>query len=880
VKRIALILSALALLAAALVFKLDQYRARAARVGRVSVNPARVYDVSPPLAALQLRGPAIESTECEQGCGVSPAAAEVEADVQTPETPRPHAVPAGSEAVEQKRQGSRPAALLLESFDGHGYGQVGPQGTGAGNNPSDNSLAVGPNHIVETVNSRIAIYTRKGAVFDRTGTVLFGPISTNVLFSGFGGECERAPNGDAVVRYDQLAERWLYVMPLFRRAPSAPGQPPGKYGMCYALSTGANPMGPYHRYYFERELFPDYPRPAIWPDGYYIPTSTGDNVIEKHACVLDRTRMLVGGPATEQCIIIQDVNFLNNADIDGPGLPPPGAPNIMMAAGGTQLRQDFEDDGIYAWNFHVDWENPSNTKVTGPLKIAVAPYNYLCNGQLTRCVPQPGTDVRLDAQGDKIMQRLVYRNIAGRESIVAVHSVNTSAGAGGVRWYEFRLDRQRNPVLYQQGTFAPDSFYRWMASPGMDRQGNIGIGFSYGGTPHFPGQRFAGRLADDTLGRLTFHETILVEGQASQSPAFRWEDYTQLSMDPVDDCTFWYVGDYLKAGAPSYTTRIGAFRLPGCLRGSVSGTSYFDVNHNGFREPNEPGLVNWQVDYASVRRPQDRLPPVAGRLTTDARGDFQIELPADPAYANPSYTFSVRTPTQRAWTRSSTGMAHTSRGPLAMIAGSYTITLRDRDVATHVSFGHICTVPNTGGSPPTHWSAESGQAILARNDQQPAELPARGARGGGRGRGRGGADAGWRTLLNNTRFLARANGSQFIVLPGPFEAAYAPLRAWLNEPAGTNAAHALSIQLAAATLNAAYGSQSGTATVMDPVTREWTTIAVLLNRVSGFIAEHPNTTGSSADRRTAEAYRTVLDALNRNSAQVTPPAPDGCPAAF
>jgi hypothetical protein len=295
-----------------------------------------------------------------------------------------------------------------------------------------------------------------------------------------------------------------------------------------------------------------------------VGTSTGDDVIQKHACVVDRARMLRGEPATEQCVIIDSVNFLNPADLEGKQLPPSGAPNIVLASGGTQLQKILQDDGIYAWKFHVDWADPAKTRFDGPTKIAVAPYDYLCGGQLTRCVPQPGTDMRLDAQGDKLMSRVVYRRLDGREMIVATHSVNTSAGGGGVRWYELRLDAARTPRLYQQGTYAPDSFYRWMASPATDRRGNIGIGYSFGGTPHFAGQRFAARLADDPTGLLTLREAVLVEGDGVQTNTFRWEDYTQTAVDPSDDCTIWYVGDYVRAGAPSYSTRIGAFRLPGC----------------------------------------------------------------------------------------------------------------------------------------------------------------------------------------------------------------------------------------------------------------------------------------------------------------------------
>jgi predicted metalloprotease with PDZ domain len=530
-------------------------------------------------------------------------------------------------AVEQVTPGTRPPAAIVESFDGLGVGFVGPHGPSTGRNPSDNSLAVGPDHVFQIVNSRMAIFTKKGKKFDITGRVLYGAVPTNTLFRGFGGQCEARNNGDAVVRYDQIADRWLVVMPIFRRGPERPDQPgpwtagataylsppgvagqpgaavalfvpppvppespappagavppgqpagqpgqaaqppqeKGPYSMCYAVSASPDPLGAYYRYEFLRPLFPDYPRPAIWPDGYYVPTSTGDDVIQKHACVADRARMLEGGPATEQCIVIDGVNFLNNADLDGRRLPPAGAPNIMMATGGTQLQSDFDDDGIHVWRFHVDWKNPAGTRLIGPEKVAVAPYRYLCDGQLTNCVPQPGVERKLDAQGDKIMQRLVYRNVNGREMIVAVHSVNTEAGGGGVRWYEFRIDKSRAVRLHQQGTYAPDGFYRWMASPAIDRRGNIGIGYSFGGTPHFAGQRFAARLVDDPPGVLTLREAVLVEGEAAQTNTMRWEDYSQTAIDPSDDCTIWYVGDYYRKDATNYSTRIGAFRLPGCV---------------------------------------------------------------------------------------------------------------------------------------------------------------------------------------------------------------------------------------------------------------------------------------------------------------------------
>jgi hypothetical protein len=536
-------------------------------VTRTTVVKNAVHDLSPALSVLRsIANPTATSSECDNvhnHCGTSPEAEDAdpdEADTNANIAPDPAIIESGA-SIEQKRQGSRDAVPLIESFDGLGEGFVGPQGTAATRNPSDNSLAVGPDHIVQIVNSRMAVYAKKGNRYDTTGKVLYGPVITNTIFSGFGGQCELRTSGDAVVRYDQLANRWLYVLPIFRRPPD---DPQGPYSMCYAVSQGPNPLGPYYRYEFKRPLFPDYPRPAIWPDGYYVPTSVGDNVIQKQACVADRKKMLLGLPATEQCVFIDGVNFLNNADIDGQAMPPAGAPNIMLAAGGTQLHDHFADDGLYVFKFHVDWVDPSKTAVSPVRKITVAPYNYLCNGQLTKCVPQPGTDVRLDAQGDKLMQRLVYRRIGHDEWIAGLHSVDTKGGGGGVRWYELKLDKKREPQLYQQGTYAPDGFYRWMPSIGIDRNGDIGIGYSFGGDPNFPGQRFAARLAKDPKGVLTYKEAVLAAGQASQTSSLRWEDYTTTAMDPSDDCTFWYVGDYIKAAGQSYSTRIGAFRLPIC----------------------------------------------------------------------------------------------------------------------------------------------------------------------------------------------------------------------------------------------------------------------------------------------------------------------------
>jgi hypothetical protein len=748
----------------------------------VEVHRAARHDVSQPLATLRATEASPVELDCAStptGCGTSPS--KIAADPDDPDDPDaapqgrgapnppppPPPIPPAGQAVEQTKQGTRPAAVVIASFDGVGFGFNGPQGAGRGGNPSDNSLAIGPNHIVQTTNGNgIAIYSKKGEMFDTTGKVLYGAVPSKSIFKGFGGACEAANFGDVVVRYDQLADRWLYVMPIFQKIPNRPEEP---YSMCYALSEGPDPMGSYYRYEFRRSLFPDYPRPAIWPDGYYTPSSTGDTVIQKHDCIVDRTAMLKGKEATEQCLIIDGVNFLNNADIDGQTLPPSGAPNIMMAAGGTQLKEIFEDDGIYAWKVHVDWENPKNTAATGPTKIPVAPYHYLCNGQLTNCVPQPDSTVRLDAQGDKLMQRLVYRKFADHESIVAVHSINSAAKGGGVRWYEFRTNAKGDPTLYQQGTYAPDEFYRWMASPGMDHVGNIGIGYSFGGTPNFAGQRFAARLVNDPLGQLSVHETVLVNGEGAQPRSLRWEDYAELAMDPSDDCTFWYVGDYYKSAATNYTTRIGAFRLPGCLHKSVSGFAYFDLNHDGKRDLGEPGMSGVEIHYAGT---------VSGKVTTGENGNFAATLPADPIYEVPTYTISEQGSTRAGWAQ--TGKA-------------LTVNITDPAATSSLNFGNVCTGPNHGGDTPKFWTSGRAKGVLNQHDPD------------------------WRKLLAGTVHLE---------LPDKPAAAYAQFQKWLAKPS-------LQTELAALALNTAFGTQDGKVTVHDPVANDWPSINALIKRVSG-----------------------------------------------
>lgn len=551
--------SAYLMASAALLTAWPLLAAQADRPKPVGIAPAAAYDTSPPLAKMIADAPpplTLEQMEERRAARRKAYREKHPGEEHEPKAPpepvSPPPVVAAATAVEQTAPGSRPALALKTSFDGLGAGFAGPRGETHARNPSDNSLAVGPGRIVQVVNSGFAIYAKNGHVLE-------GPLPARTIFAGFPGECGKVDFGDVVVRYDQIAKRWVFILPIFNR-------PDGEknYAVCYAVSADSNVLGRYHRYEFTRSLFPDYPRPGVWPDGYYLGTSSGDTVIQKSLCVAERSAMLKGQPAREQCSVIDGVNFLNPADIEGTQLPPRGAPNLVLAAGGTQLKGIYDSQSIHYYKFHVDWAHPAQSMVGGPFTVAVAPYHYLCNGQLTSCVPQPGTKQRLDAQGDKLMQRVVYRRRGNQQSIVAAHSVNTAGGGGGVRWYEFQVGGDGALRLSQQGTFAPKGGFRWLPSISMDHVGDIVVGYSFGDSTDYVGQRLTGRLARDKKGEMTLGETVLAKGAAAQTATVRWEDYTTMDVDPADDCTFWYVGDYFKPHAKRYSTRIGSVRLPEC----------------------------------------------------------------------------------------------------------------------------------------------------------------------------------------------------------------------------------------------------------------------------------------------------------------------------
>ena len=431
------------------------------------------------------------------------------------------------------------------TFEGIGDGQYGFT---VEYSPPDTNGAVGATQYIQWVNTYFAVFDK------RNGSLLAGPTAGNALWTGFGGGCEANNDGDPIVTYDKLANRW--VMSQFSVSTTP-------YLQCIAVSVTPDATGSWYRYSFQYSDFDDYPKMGVWPDAYYETFNmfNGNDFVGADACAYNRTAMLSGQAATQVCFQqTSSVGGLLPSDVDGTTAPPSGAPNYML---------DYGADSLNLYKFHVDFNNPSNSTFTGPTVISVAAFTPLCDGGRD-CVPQPLTDTKLDSLADRLMYRLAYRKFSNHESLVVNHSVAVN-NSGGIRWYEIRSPGS-TPVVYQQGTYAPDSNYRWMGSIAMDKIGDVAVGYSIASAAVYPSIAFAGRVPSDPAGVLEA-ETSVIVGSGSQTPNLtRWGDYSAMTVDPIDDCTFWYTQEYILAnGAWNWNTRIVNFQFPGCTSGGYIG---------------------------------------------------------------------------------------------------------------------------------------------------------------------------------------------------------------------------------------------------------------------------------------------------------------------
>ena len=421
-------------------------------------------------------------------------------------------------------------------------------GVGAnGYAPPDPNLAVGPNHIVQIVNVEFAVYSKSGTIFAGY------PKTIGSLFSALGGSCT-GEWGDAIVQYDRAADRWLI---------SQLGSFSAPFAECFAVSRTNDPTGTYNLYaYSFGNNLNDYPKIGVWPtstNSAYTATYNlflnGGPFVGSALCAYDRAAMLGGAasPASICYTITNDAGYLPS-DLDGSTLPPSGSSGVFLT---------FETlSSLRYYRLSPNFANPGSSTLSAPTDIAVASFSEACGGGT--CIPQSGTSQLLDSLGDRPMYRLAYRNFGDHDALVFNHSVAAGSSVG-LRWYELRSPLAGAFTLYQQGTFAPDSTYRWMGSAAMDQAGDIAVGYSASSSSLFPAIRYTGRTPADALGTMRA-ETSLLGGAGSQTGGLsRWGDYTALRIDPSDDCTFWYTNQYQPSnGSFNWATFIGTFKFTNC----------------------------------------------------------------------------------------------------------------------------------------------------------------------------------------------------------------------------------------------------------------------------------------------------------------------------
>ncbi|TQV89263.1 carboxypeptidase regulatory-like domain-containing protein [Aliikangiella coralliicola] len=475
--------------------------------------------------------------------------------------------------------------------------------------PPDTNGDVGPNHYVQSVNTALAVW-------DKQGNQLLAPVALNSLWSGLGGLCESTNRGDPIVLYDSMADRWLISQFAFNDAMTDNRQ-------CIAISQTPDPTQAYYVYDFEFDnvKFNDYPKFGVWQDGYYMSVNQfiGNNYANVAVVAYEREAMLNGASAQQVKIDLTEsfpkLFSILPADHDGVIPAPADSPNYFFAV----LDDWFHEvpaDVIQVFKFVVDWENPASSTFTMAQEMPIAAMDM--NIETSEIVQPNG--VTLDSLRGYAMYRLAYRNMGDYGALVVNHNVDAdSAGQAGIRWYEVRIDNSSGDIsLNQQGTFAPsDGVDRWMGSIAMDAVGNIAVGYNATSNQLHPSVYYTGRLSTDPAGELSQGEGVIVAGTGSQGNVnrSRWADYSSLSVDPSDDCTFWYTNEYYKAAddnTTNWATQIGSFKFPNCTALPT-------------------GFVSGKVIDATTEQPVVNVRVTAGALAThtDADGNYSLRLPVD-----------------------------------------------------------------------------------------------------------------------------------------------------------------------------------------------------------------------------------------------------------
>jgi len=514
-----------------------------------------------------------------------PAALAPHREIPEPIRPPPPDKSGGPETARQTFSGpvlSAPTAAGL-NFDGVG---VGLAGFAPASNPPDTEGRVGATQYVQWNNTSFAVFNKT------TGALIYGPVAGNTLFQSLGGACASHNDGDPVVAYDIMSGRWVLSQFVVGASPSYSHQ-------CVAVSVTQDASGAYYLYDFVTDTtnFVDYPHIGVWPDGYYMTAhvfnAAGTAQVASRVYVFERTQMIQGLAAR---MVQADLSKKSNrfqygflpADLDSLTPPPTGEAAFVLGPDPAFTSRTDSTRVAVTWGATP---TITLTEATVAVGITSAPCDSNTAAQDNRdCVPQPSPAVAtddLDNVSSHYMYRLAYRNFGGspvQESLVVNGTTagGTSTPAhGAIRWFEFRNagNSTATPTSFQAATFDPDSAYRWMGSAAMDKDHNIAIGYSKSYTNVLPSIWINGRLGTDTVNTLGTEAQVQAGAgvQLSTAPGGtagnRWGDYSAMTIDPVDQCTFWYTNEYLKTnGGFNWSTRIATYRFPSCTNAAAWGT--------------------------------------------------------------------------------------------------------------------------------------------------------------------------------------------------------------------------------------------------------------------------------------------------------------------
>lgn len=498
--------------------------------------------------------------------------------------------------------------------------------------PPDMNGDVGPDHYVQAVNSLIRIY-------DKSGKPLLPPFRISTLFAPLGTVCSTRNDGLPVVLYDQLADRWLIsqvcsAFPPFRQM--------------VAISKSGDPTGEYFAYEFvmPNVKINDFPKFGVWTDAYYMTTDEylGSDYTGSGAFAFDREKMIAGDPTAGYVYFglnmttpIRRRGFLPS-DLDGLRPPPPGTPGIFASYTATEYGDPA--DTIRLFEFDADFDDGFASTFTerNESPIAVAPFDPTSpEGRPDIAQPPPGEF--LDSQSDRLNHRLAYRNFGSHESLVVNQTVRTSPIGSiyraGVRVYELR-NSAGGFQPFVDATIGDASVSRWIASAAQDHEGNLAVQYNLANEDKKPSILYTGRLADDPQGAFRTEATLIDGTGVQKAFGWRWGEYSGLSADPADDCTFWLTNAYYSQESEQWSdlgwlTRIGRFKFAECaaaptgrLRGSIR-NSVLNTPIANARFAVTPSTIQSAYPYlrfagADGLTPAMIAPPGQYRVTASAPG--------------------------------------------------------------------------------------------------------------------------------------------------------------------------------------------------------------------------------------------------------------------